>query len=148
MAIIKRKLQILHRPPSPHGFFTGQNGHQMLARVTFLFGVRVRIKMLDEEDVPHWHYVQQRTLGLSEWRSRLIEAQEKRRQVCPLCVRKGGEHNPHCQYVGVPYRIAVKSYFGLADIAHERMMAEEWMKEHPERLKINFADLEAPDLPA
>lgn len=73
MAIFSTKIEVLHSAPTPHGFFNGYGGHQIRAKVIYLFDWRIRIKELDREDVPHWHYVQWRTLGSSEWRSRLIE---------------------------------------------------------------------------
>ena len=70
--ILRTKTQFLHYKPTRHGFFTGANGRQVLARVTYLFGMRVWIKELDSEIVPHFHYVQMATLGCSEWRSRIV----------------------------------------------------------------------------
>jgi hypothetical protein len=73
MSIVETKTEVLHYAPSANRFFDGGADYQILAKVTYLFGKRVRIKEIDREDVPHWHYVQQRTLGLSEWRSRLLK---------------------------------------------------------------------------
>jgi hypothetical protein len=73
MALFRTQTEVLHIGLTPHGFFTGHSGYQILAEVTYLFGWRLRIRELDRETVPHWHYVQQRTLGCSEWRSRLLK---------------------------------------------------------------------------
>lgn len=72
MDIWQTKTEVLHYAPRPHSFFNGGGGYQILAKVTYLLGWRVWIRELDREDVPHWHYVQRATLGLSEWKSRLL----------------------------------------------------------------------------
>lgn len=75
--MFETRTQILHYGPTSYWFFRGEGGYQILASVTYLFGFRVRIREIEREEVPHWHYVQQRTLGLSAWRSRLIQQQEQ-----------------------------------------------------------------------
>lgn len=73
MGILRTETKVLHYAPTSHWFFRGFGGYQILAEVTYLFGWQVRVREIDREDVPHWHYVQQRTLGLSEWKSRLFD---------------------------------------------------------------------------
>lgn len=70
--IFTSKLTILHYAPSRDRFFTGHGGYQVLVRIHYFWGLRYRTIVLDREDVPHYHYVQARTLGLSEWTSRLL----------------------------------------------------------------------------
>jgi hypothetical protein len=70
--MFRTETKVLHFAPTAHWFFNGSGGYQILARMHYFFGFKYRTEELDREDVPHWHYVQQRTLGLSEWRSRLL----------------------------------------------------------------------------
>jgi hypothetical protein len=75
---------ILHYASSPHWFFNGYGGYQVKVRRLLFCGIRYRTLELDREDVPHYHYVQQRTLGCSEWRSKFaaeIDAQKRARSV-------------------------------------------------------------------
>lgn len=73
----ERKREVLHRRVSRHGFFSGESGHQILAESVYLFGRRLWFKELDGETVPHWHYVQQATLGWSSWQSRIVREFEE-----------------------------------------------------------------------
>jgi hypothetical protein len=77
MAAITHETKVLHYAPSRDSFFSGGGGFQVLVRITYLFGIKIRTKELDRETVPHWHYVQKRTQGLSEWKSRLVGREDK-----------------------------------------------------------------------
>lgn len=69
---MRSNIDVRHYAPSPDRFFNGGGGYQVLVETYYLLGFPVYSKELDREDVPHWHYVQQRTLGISSWRSRLL----------------------------------------------------------------------------
>ena len=71
--IFSTETKVLHYAPSRNMFFSGQGGYQVLVRFYRIFGFGIGRKELDREDVPHWHYVQERTLGSSEWRARLVK---------------------------------------------------------------------------
>jgi hypothetical protein len=78
MAMITEEIRFLHYAPTPDRFFSGGDGYQVRVRIIKWFGLPVKTVELGRETVPHWHYVQQRTLGFSEWCSQWAE--EIRRQ--------------------------------------------------------------------
>jgi len=46
---------------------------QRLERVTQAFGVPIRVKVIDEEDVPSWALIALACLGSTDWESRLFK---------------------------------------------------------------------------
>lgn len=70
MGIFTKKIEYKAFRPTPNMFFSGGGGLQLKLEVTYLFGIQIRAKELDREDIPHWHFVQVATLGSSEWRSK------------------------------------------------------------------------------
>lgn len=70
--MITKEIQFLHYAPSRERFFNGGGGYNVKNEVTRLFGIKIWTKELDRERVPHFHYVQQRTIGFSEFQSKFI----------------------------------------------------------------------------
>lgn len=71
--MITKEIQFMHYAPSRERFFNGGDGYNVKNEVTRLFGIKIRTKELDRERVPHFHYVQERTLGVSEFRTKFFD---------------------------------------------------------------------------
>jgi hypothetical protein len=68
MSIIKESYRVMS-----YRSRTSFEGYQILLKEWSIFGLKVWSSEIDREDVPSWVYIQQATLGSTDWKSKFSE---------------------------------------------------------------------------